>query len=296
MRVVDINVRSVLGSCGARVRRVVRRAPVLPLGVIVLLVAMAVLAPVLAPHSPTQVNLSQSFQPPVWQGGSGSHILGTDKLGRDILSRIMYGARISLAVAAVTICAAGTIGVALGMLAGYRHGWTENLIMRVVDIQISLPTVLLALMFAVVWGPSLRNLLILITLNLWASYARQAHAQTLSLSEREYVLAARTVGASDLRILRFHIMPNLINSIVVLATMQIASVVLMEASLSFLGVGLPPPTPAWGLMISDGRGVLEKAWWVSAMPGIALALLISSANFTGDWLRDYLDPTLRRSR
>jgi peptide/nickel transport system permease protein len=274
-----------------------RGFPTFSIAVLVAFVVLAVLAPLIAPHSPTNVSLTDSFRPPFWQeGGKLTFPLGTDKLGRDIFSRILYGSQISLLVIFVSIVVSGIIGIGVGMLAGYYGRWVETIIMRLVDVKLSLPTILLALLFSVVWGPSLNNLLIVIIITLWALYARQVHAETLSLKTRDYVLAARALGASDLRLLVAHMLPNLINSMVVLATLQIATVVLMEAALSFLGVGIPPPTPAWGLMIAEGREVLEKAWWVAAMPGIALSLVILSANMAGDWLRDYLDPTLRHSQ
>lgn len=284
-------------SQARRTRRLPRGFPYVPVLLLLLFAVVAVFAPWLAPHPPTKVDLAASFLPPFWQeGGTTKNLLGTDKLGRDILSRIMHGASISLLVITVAIIASGLIGVVAGMLAAYRRGWTETIVMRLVDVKLSTPTVLLALLFSVVWGPSLTNLLAVIIITLWALYARQIHAETLSVKEREYVQAARLLGASDLRILFVHLLPNLMSSIVVLATLQIATVVLMEAALSFLGVGIPPPTPAWGLMIADGRDVLVRAWWVAAMPGLALALVIFSANMVGDWLRDYYDPTLRNLR
>lgn len=272
-----------------------RMAPVLAVFILTVFVGVAILAPWIAPYSPTAINLSKSLRPPAWQGGTPDHILGTDKLGRDILSRIIYGSRVSLMVAALAIGISGVIGVALGTLAGYRRGWSELLVMRTVDIGLSLPTILLALLFAVVWGPKFSNVLLVIILTFWALYARQAQAETLSLKERDYILAARALGASQARLLILHIFPNLTNSMIILATLQIAQVVLMEASLSFLGVGIPPPMPAWGLMIADGRGLLAEAWWVSTMPGVALSLVVLSANMAGDWIRDYLDPTLRHT-
>jgi peptide/nickel transport system permease protein len=292
---VALRQTSIVGGRFGRASRGVQKALPLYVAVLILVtfVVIAVAAPQLAPYSPTRVNLEESLQPPVWQGGTAAHLLGTDKLGRDILSRLMYGARVSLSVAAVSIGIAGSLGMLLGMLAGYYRGWVETVIMRVVDIKLSLPTILLALLFAVIWGPSLNSLLVLVMLTLWVVYARQAHAETLTITEREYIVAARTIGASTFRILIRHIMPNLLNSMVILATLQVAQVVLMEAALSFLGVGLPPPTPAWGLMIAEGRELLQKAWWVSTMPGIAMALVIISSNVLGDWFRDFSDPTLR---
>lgn len=254
---------------------------------------MAVFAEWVAPYPPTAISLAESLRPPIWQGGTSAHILGTDKLGRDILSRIIYGARVSLAVAAISIGIAGFVGAAAGILAGYHGGWCEIAIMRVVDVALSIPTILLALALGTIWGPSLNNVMIIIILTLWAFYARQAHANALSLRERDYVTASRASGASTIRILARHVFPNMINSLIVLATLQVAVVVLMEAALSFLGVGIPPPTPAWGLMVAEGRELLETAWWVSSLPGIALSLVVLSANMVGDWIRDYYDPTLR---
>ena len=281
-------------------RRTVRAAisgrfPIVSMALMTVFVLAAVLAPVMAPHSPTKANLSVSLQPPVWQGGTGEYILGTDKLGRDILTRIMYGARTSLTVAALSIAGAGVLGTAAGLVAGYYRGWVEALIMRWVDIMLSVPPVLLALLFAVTWGASFAIVLTVIMVILWAPYARLVHAETLSVRERDYILAAHAVGAPAARILVLHIAPNLLNTVVVLATLQVGIVVLLEAGLSFLGVGIPPPTASWGIMVSDGRQVLEKAWWVATVPGITLSLLILSVNFLGDWLRDFTDPTLRHS-
>lgn len=290
--------RTIPAPAPARRRFAVPRGlPVVSIGILAAFVLMALLAPVIAPHGPTSVSLTDSFRPPFWQeGGKLSYPLGTDKLGRDILSRILYGSQISLLVIFVSIVVSGAIGISAGMLAGFYGRWVETLIMRLVDVKLSLPTILLALLFSVVWGPSLTNLLAVIIITLWALYARQVHAETLSLKSRDYILAARALGASDVRLLIAHLLPNLLNSMVVLATLQIATIVLMEAALSFLGVGIPPPTPAWGTMIAEGREVLEKAWWVSAMPGIALSLVILSSNLAGDWLRDFLDPVLRHTR
>jgi peptide/nickel transport system permease protein len=278
-------------------RRIVatgRQLPMIPLAVLSIFVLTAIFAPWLAPHSATDVDLANAYAPPSWQaGGSANYILGADGLGRDLLSRIILGARVSLLVIVVTIPVAGTIGVAFGVLGAYRGGWVETLILRLVDVKLSIPTILLALLFGVIWGPSLTNLLFLVILTLWAVYARTVHAETLSLKPREYVLAARAMGASDFRIIRLCILPGLMSSITIVATLQIATTVLMEAGLSFLGVGLPPPTPAWGLMIADGRPALSTAWWVSTMPGIAMSMVILAANLTGDWLRDYLDPSMR---
>lgn len=282
------------GSFRRRASRLSAKAPILPLTIIVAFILVAVLAPWIAPHSPTEIKLSDSLRPPAWQeGGSGTYILGTDKLGRDILSRIMYGARISLLVAVTSIAAGGSIGITLGMLAAYGPTGVRTLIMRLVDVMLSTPTILLALLFTVVFEASFYNLIAVIVLTLWAGYARQAYAQTLSLKERDFVLAARAMGASGARIVLRHIFPNLINTMVILATLNVSTVILVEAALSFLGLGIPPPTPSWGRMISEGRILLRTAWWVTTIPGIALSLVVLSGNLTGDWLRDFLDPTLR---
>ena len=276
-------------------RQLLRNLPLLPLAVMVAFILAAVLAPWIAPQPPTLVNLSASLTPPAWQrGGTPTYLLGTDKLGRDILSRIIWGARVTLIVMVTTIAGAGAFGVSLGLLAGFRRGWVEALLMRLVEIQLSLPTILVALLFGVIFRPGLGPLLIVIMLNLWAIYARVTHAESLALSHREFITAARMIGASQWHILLRHILPNLINNVVVVATSQMAGVGLMGASLSYLGVGMPPPTPEWGLMVAEGQQVLTKAWWVATMPGVALALVVLSAYWMGDWLRDYLDPTLRR--
>ena len=285
---------------GKSFRRLVsfsKGAPVASIAILIGFVLGAILAPWISPHSPTHVDLSNSLRPPFWaNGGTRAFLLGSDKLGRDILSRILFGARISLVVIALSIGVGGFVGLALGILAAYYRGRIEIVIMRLVDVALSIPMILLALLFTIVFEPGFHNVVLVIVLALWAGYARQAYAATLSLKEREFIIAVRSIGASDARILMVHIMPNLINTIVVLATLNIASVIMVEASLSFLGVGIPPPTPSWGRMISEGRSVLREAWWVSTMPGIALALVVLSANLAGDWLRDYLDPTLRHMR
>jgi len=267
--------------------------------IIVMLVfaLMAIFAPWIAPHSPVNIQLSDSLQPPAWQeGGSSTYILGTDKLGRDILSRIIYGARISLLTAVVSVLAGGAIGISLGMLAAYGGVWPRTVIMRLADVMLATPLILLALLFAVVFGASFYNLIAVIVLAQWAGYARQAYAQAISIQERDFVLAARASGASGIRIILTHVFPNLASTMVILATLTVSSVILVEAGLSFLGLGIPPPEPSWGRMISEGRNVLRTAWWVATLPGIVLSLVVLSTNLFGDWLRDHLDPTLRHVR
>ncbi len=279
------------------VRRVRLRAA-LPLGACILVVALfigvGVLGPALAPQDPKKVQLMDKLEPPAWQaGGTWDHPLGTDHLGRDVLSRLMAGTRIALTVVGLTVPVAALIGVVVGMLAGWYPGVTDKVLMRVVDIQLALPAVLFAILLAAVFGPSLRNVILLIVLWSWSGYARVVRAEVLGLREREFVLAARTAGASDARIIALHLLPNVLNSVVILATLEIGTVILIEASLSFLGVGVPIGTPSWGTMVAEGRTYIALAWWLIALPGAAIFLVSLSANFLGDWLRDALDPRLR---
>jgi peptide/nickel transport system permease protein len=261
--------------------------------ILILFVIAAVFADFLAPYNPTVINLGNSLAPPFFQGGTQEYLLGTDLLGRDILSRIIYGARASLVVAAIGVLLSGTIGGGLGIIAGYRGGKTDALISRAADVMLGFPTILLALVIAIVLGASLVNIALVVTLIYWARYARQSRAETLKVREMDYVTLARTAGCSDFIIILRHIIPNVLNSLIVLATFNIGTVITLESSLSFLGAGIPPPTPSWGSMCAAGRGILVSAWWVSFMPGIAITLVVLSANLFGDWLRDKLDPKLR---
>lgn len=272
-----------------------RRFPGLPLFVLVfLLVLPGVFAPFLAPHDPIRGSLRARLQPPAWvQGGSLSYPLGTDKVGRDILSRIIYGARISLAVSLVAIVVSGVIGITLGLIAGYFGGRLDALIMRLVDISLGLPVILLALVFVAVIGPSFGTVIVVTAVLLWARYARQVRGETLSIRERDFIARARVAGASHVRIMFRYIFPNVVNSLTVLATLQIGAVILLESALSFLGAGIPRPTPTWGSMIADGRELIVVAWWIAMFPGLAIMLTVLSLNLLGDWLRDYLDPKLR---
>ena len=273
----------------------VKRYPVVPLAILLFfLVIPAVFAPQVAPHDPLKGSLSKRLKPPAWaQGGSIEYPLGTDKMGRDILSRIIYGARISLMVSFMAIFVGGSIGTTLGLISGYFGGKVDALIMRLVDISLSLPTILLALVLVSAVGPSFGTVITVIAVLLWARYARLARAETLSIKEQDFVARARVAGASHRRIMLRYIFPNIVNSLVVLATLQVGSVILLESTLSFLGVGIPRPTPAWGVMVADGRELIVTAWWVSMFPGIAIMLTVLSLNLFGDWLRDHLDPKLK---
>ena len=273
----------------------IRRYPLFALAILLfLLVIPAVFAPWVAPHDPFQGSLSHRLMPPVWQeGGSSEYLLGTDKLGRDMLSRIIYGARVSLTVSLIAIFVGGIIGTVLGLMSGYFGGRTDVVIMRLVDISLSLPTILLALVLVAAVGPSFGTVIIVLIVLLWARYARLVRGETLALKELDFIARARVAGASPVRIMTKYLFPNVVNSLVVLATLQVGYVILLESSLSFLGAGLPRAEPAWGVMVSDGRELIVTAWWVSMFPGIAIMLTVLSLNLLGDWLRDHLDPKLR---
>jgi peptide/nickel transport system permease protein len=274
-----------------------KRYPVVPaLIILIFLLIPVVFASQIAPHDPLKGSLSKRLKPPVWaQGGSIEYPLGTDKMGRDILSRIIYGSRISLMVSFMAIFIGGSIGTTLGLISGYFGGKVDAFIMRLVDISLSLPTILLALVLVSAVGPGFGPVITVIAVLFWARYARLARGETLSIKERDFIARARVAGASHLRIMVRYIFPNIVNSLVVLATLQVGAVILLESTLSFLGVGIPRPTPAWGVMVADGRELIVTAWWVSMFPGIAIMLTVLALNLFGDWLRDHLDPKLKQA-
>jgi peptide/nickel transport system permease protein len=262
-----------------------------------LLVAGALFAPWLAPHDPFIGVLADRLLPPSWlAGGERSYPLGTDVLGRDILSRLLYGARVSLLVAGLAVLAAGVVGSAIGICAGYVGGWLDSLLMRIVDLAISLPMILLALLIGVIVGPSLTNIVVIIGLMLWSPFARMARNETLRVSRLSYVDLARTAGISPLSIAVEHVLPNVAPPLIVLGTLQVGTVIIMEASLSFLGVGVPPPAPAWGTMIAEGRSYVLSAWWICIFPGLAILLTVLLANLLGDRLAERLEPGRRPER
>jgi peptide/nickel transport system permease protein len=272
-----------------------QRLPVVPIGIIGAFVLMALLAPLLSPADPYEQSLRLRFRPPVWEErGSWAHPLGTDRLGRDMLARIMYGSRVSLAVGALAVLLASAVGAAVGLVAGYYGGRVDAVLMRVTDATLSFPTILLALILAVTVGPSFTNVVIAIAVILWARYARVIRGQVLTLMALDFITQARLAGASGWRIITRHLLPNTLNTLVVLVTLQVGYVIIVEASLSFLGAGIPPPTPAWGSMIAEGRDFVTSAWWVSFLPGLAIMLVVLAFNLLGDWLRDTLDPKLRQ--
>ena len=256
----------------------------------------AVFAPVLAPHDPIAADITQKLIPPAWMDGGGlDHPLGTDRFGRDVLSRIIYGSRISLVVSLIAIGVAGTLGTALGLVSGYRGGLVDTALMRLTDIGLSLPTILIAVVLVAVSEPSFRNVILVIALLLWPRFARQVRGETLGIKEHDFVALAVVAGRGSAWIIRRHIFPNVVPTLLVISTLQVGYVILLEGTLSFLGVGVPPPNPAWGLMIADGRGYLASAWWISLFPGLAMLLTVLAVNLMGDWLRDHLDPKLRQA-
>jgi peptide/nickel transport system permease protein len=265
-----------------------------PVAVLTIMLLGAIFAPQISPYDPLQTSLTARLQPPAFAGGTDAHLLGTDKLGRDVLSRIIWGARVSLSVSLLVILITGTIGTVLGILSGYFGGWADGAIMRVTDVSLAFPGILIALLLAVTLGPSFSTVVLAISLLGWAAYARLIRGEVLKLRNADFVLQARIIGCSPWRIMLTHIFPNVVNPLLILATLSVGLVILIESALSYLGAGIPPPTPTWGSMVSDGRGLIDTAWWVSFFPGLAIGMVVLSANFLGDWLRDRLDPRLRQ--
>lgn len=271
-----------------------RRAPLLPLGMVGLTLIVAIFADFLVLHDPLAIDPGFAQLPPIlFDGGSWTYPLGTDRLGRDVLSRIIFGTRVSLGVAVCAILLGGLIGTTLGLIAGYNGRWIDALIMRAADGFLAFPSILLALVLAVTVGPSFEVVVIVLALVLWARFARLVRGEVLSLKGRDFVLLARVAGAGGIRIVVRHILPNVANTLVVLCTLQVGWAIIVEASLTFLGAGVPPPTPTWGGMVAEGLDYIESSWWISVMPGIAIMLVVFSYNLVGDWIRDVLDPQLR---
>jgi peptide/nickel transport system permease protein len=270
--------------------------PLIPIIILGTIAFMAIFADVLAPHNPEIGSLTARFRPPVWQtGGSANHLLGTDQLGRDVLSRLIFGARVSMVVGFTAVIFAGAVGTVLGIIAGYIGGWADQIIMRITDAWLALPALTFAIFLAAIVGPSMWNIVIILGAVYWTRYARVVRGEVLSLKERDFVRLAVVAGCSKWTIMRRHILPNVANSAIVLATLMLGVVIVTEASLSFLGVGVPPPQPAWGLMLSDGKqGLMVGYWWLTVFPGVCIMLMVLSANLLGDWLRVKLDPQLRQ--
>jgi peptide/nickel transport system permease protein len=270
--------------------------PLVPVFIIGGIAFAALFANFLAPHDPEVGRLVMRFRPPFWQaGGSTAHLLGTDHLGRDVLSRLIFGARVSMVVGFTAVIVAGTFGTALGIISGYLGGWVDQVIMRVTDTWLALPALTFAIFLAAIVGPSEMNIVIILGAVYWTRYARVIRGEVLSLKEREFVRLAIVAGLSKWKIMARHILPNVMNSAIVLGTLMLGVVIVTEAALSFLGVGVPPPKPAWGLMLADGkRGLMVGYWWLTVLPGTCIVLMVLSANLLGDWLRVKLDPQLRQ--
>jgi peptide/nickel transport system permease protein len=261
-----------------------------PVALIVLFVLAAIFAPLIAPYDPNSQNLIGRLKPPGTTSRTFHYLLGSDELGRDLLSRIIFGARASLLVAFASVLLSGTFGVVAGMIAGYRRGIAELVIMRIVDVFLSIPAILLAIITVAVLGPSLVNVIVVLALTRWPRYARVAYGQTLAVANMPYVKLSALMGASVFRVLGMHVLPNIIGAVSVVATLEFGLMVLFEAGLSFLGLGVQPPTASWGAMLSTGRNYIATAWWVATFPGLSLFLLVLAVNLIGDAVRDRLDP------
>ena len=271
------------------------RSAALGLIVIVLTAAMAILAPTLSPADPVKNSLIDRLTPPMWStGGSAKHPLGTDTLGRDVASRLLYGARVSLVVGFSAVLLAGVIGVALGLLSGWYGGRLDDALMRLGDVQLAFPVLVLAVAVLAVLGASVTNLILVLGVTGWITYARIVRGEVLTLRERDFVAAARALGAPDRWILGRHLLPNVLPPITVVATFSVARTIIAEASLSFLGLGIPAPEPSWGAMLDEGRNYITTGWWLALFPGVAILLLVLGINLVGDWLRDVLDPRMER--
>ncbi len=263
--------------------------------IVTVFISVAVFSNVISPHSPNATSLPSRLKPPAWVlGGSWTFPLGTDQLGRDILSRIIAGSRTSLLVALQALLLGAGLGGLIGIVSGYFAGWIDTMLMRFADVMLALPIILFALLFVVISEPSTTNVIVAIGLVLWARFSRVIRGQVLVVREQDFVALARVAGLSNFRIIIFHILPNVANTLMVLASHQIGWVIVVEASLSFLGAGIPPPTAVWGSMIADGRNYITTAWWITLWPGLAVMVVVLAFNLFGDWLRDTLDPRLRQ--
>lgn len=287
-------VRAVGSAVVARRRLRIGLVPTLPILVLVAIPLLAIFAPLITPWDPVKNNLLDAKLPPAWlPGGDPSHLLGTDRLGRDVFARLLYGARVSMSVATLALAIAVTIGSTVGIVAGYFGGWLGSVLMRLVDMVLSLPMVLIALALAIALGPSFTNMILVIGFLIWPNLARLVRADTLLLRQQEFVRYSRAIGVPDWRIILRHVIPNIVGTLLVAVALEIPHVILVEASLSFLGAGIPPPSASWGAMIADGRALIATGWWIALFPGLAIIVTVVSFNALGDWLRDHFDPRLR---
>jgi len=260
--------------------------------IFVVIVLAAILAPAIAPHDPTLMNARNTLAPPAWlEGGTSDHLLGTDNLGRDVFSRILYGARVTLVVSLLSVIVAGVIGIALGVVCGYYGGrWFDSIIMRIVDAKMAIPGILLMLVIIGVFGSSIPTLVFVLGFTEWTAFTRLVRSEVLSIKQRDYVRAARSIGTRDRTIMWKHILPNIVSICIVISTLTLGGNIILEASLSYLGLGIQPPDVSWGYMLNEGRDHLATSWWISTFPGIAITLTVLGVIFMGDWLRDVFDP------
>jgi len=274
-----------------------RKTAALGMLIVICMAIAATFSPSLAPHKPTKINFNQLFTPPFWmKGGSPSYLLGTDSLGRDIMSRIIYGSQKSLLISTLSTLLGVFIGVTLGLISGYYGGWIDSVISRIEEMFLAFPTILFAIAIVALLGGETFNMILVFAITHWVTIARVTRGEVLSAKRNEYVEASRTIGCKDVRIIILHILPNISASIIVIATLSLANIILAESSLSFLGFGVPPPAPTWGRMLSEGRQYLSNAWWIATFPGLAIMITVLGVNLLGDGLRDAYDPRLQHER
>jgi peptide/nickel transport system permease protein len=278
-----------------RLREILGGIPLIPVIILSLVLGASVFGPSLVSYNPEESNLQNQFLPPIWKGGGSlAHLLGTDQLGRDVLSRLVVGARISLLLGCMAVFFSGFIGTLVAVTAGYLGGVVDAVLMRMTDAMLSMPYLLIGVALAGIVGPGLLNLVVVLAVLGWASYARVIRSEVLRIRTQDFIVLARITGCSTARILWKHVFPNIVNTLIVLATLQLGITIILAASLSFLGMGVPPPTPEWGLMVAEGREFIDSAWWLATLPGVCILLTCLAANLLGDWLRLRLDPKYRQ--
>jgi peptide/nickel transport system permease protein len=273
----------------------IRGIPIFPTLVLSVFILSGIFSGLLAPYDPVENHINESLSPPVWQeGGTTKYLLGTDHLGRDMLSRLLYGATVSLRVGFIVVFVSGGTGAILAILAGFIGGWVGTAIMRLTDMMLSIPYLLIAIVMAVLMGPSVNNVIIILIVLGWTQYTRVLHSEVLRVKEADFIQLAKVAGCSKTRIMLRHVFPNIVNTLIILGTLNLGQVIIMEASLSFIGAGVPPVFPAWGRMLADGRQYITFAWWLCVWPGLAILLVVLSCNLLGDWIRVRLDPKFRQ--
>ena len=284
-------------SLPVRLLAILAKSPVGVAGslIVTAIVLLAIFGPVISPHDPAGINIRARFEPPGYANDSGSYALGTDQLGRDILSRIIAGSRVSVLVGVISVLISGTIGVVYGLVSGFVGGIVDSVLMRIVDGLLAIPFIILVIAISGVVGAGLSTLILILGFTGWITYARVIRGEVLKVRQMEYVIAAYALGQSRPKVMLLHILPNVVSSAIILAAVQVGVTILAESSLSFLGLGVKPPTVTWGLMLSDGRQYMNSAWWMTAYPGIAITITVLGVVFLGDWLRDFLDPNIRGS-